>query len=205
MNHFKNIIFDLGGVILHIDYLLTEKAFKALGCVDFEKKYSQAKQLPLFDDFEKGKISNEDFVKELKKMLDMNVSDTDIINAWDAMLIDLPASRLQLLAELKKKYRTFLLSNTNEIHIKGFEKIIYEQHGISGLEAYFEKVYYSCRVNMRKPDAEIFELVLNENGLNPRETLFIDDSIQHIEGALKAGLQAKLLSGGVDVSTLFVH
>ncbi|MFL5753231.1 MAG: HAD family hydrolase [Bacteroidia bacterium] len=203
MGEIKNIIFDLGGVILHIDYLLTEKAFKALGCVYFEEKYSQAKQLPLFDDLEKGKISEKYFIDELKKMLAVDAADTDIINAWNAMLIDLPASRLELLMELKKKYRTFLLSNTNEIHIKGFEKIIYEQHGIHGLEDYFDKVYYSCRVNMRKPDAEIFELVLNENGLKAEETLFIDDSIQHVEGALRVGMQAKLLPKGVDVGVIF--
>ena|ERR1700741_4362952 len=204
MSSVKNIIFDLGGVILRIDYLLTEKAFKDIGCMDFEKKYSQARQLPLFDDFETGRISVQHFVNELKKMLEIEVSDTAVINAWNAMLIDLPASRLHLLKELKSKYRIFLLSNTNEIHIKGFEKIIYEQHGITGLGDYFEKVYYSCRVNMRKPDAEIFELVLKENSLEAGETLFIDDSIQHVEGALKVGLQAKLLSKGVDVSTMFV-
>jgi glucose-1-phosphatase len=199
----KAVIFDLGGVILHIDYMLTEKAFKQLGCEDFDKMYSQAKQSPLFDDYETGRIQEEEFIREIRKLLSLNVSDTDIINAWNAMLIDLPAERLHFLQQLRSKYKTYLLSNTNETHIKGFGKIIHEQHGIDGLESYFDKVYYSCRVNCRKPDAEIFNLVLKENNLKKEEIIFIDDSIQHIEGAQKIGIRSVLLAKGVDVSTLF--
>ena len=118
------------------------------------------------------------------------------------MLLDFPKERLDLLQKLKSKYRLFLLSNTNEIHITEFEKSLHKTHGYKNLESFFEKVYYSCRVKMRKPNIDIFELVLHENDLNAEETLFIDDSPQHIEGALKTGIKAVLLNKNEEVESL---
>ncbi|MBI3519535.1 MAG: HAD-IA family hydrolase [Bacteroidetes bacterium] len=118
------------------------------------------------------------------------------------MLLDFPLHRLQLLTSLKSKYRLFLLSNTNETHITEFERSLHLQHGYKNLEPFFEKVYYSCRMGMRKPDTEIFRFVLQQNQLNPLETLFIDDSPQHIEGALKTGIQAHFLPKDKDVQDL---
>src|SRR4051812_24079414 len=111
----KNIIFDLGGVLLQIDYQLTEKAFRKLGCKDFDSIYSKAKQTPLFDDFETGKISEYGFFNKLKILSGLHTaSDVDIRNAWNSMLIDFPQKHYVMLSELRKKYKLFLLSNTNE-------------------------------------------------------------------------------------------
>ena len=104
------------------------------------------------------------------------------------MLLDLPPARLDLLKKMKNTHRTFLLSNTNEIHIQCFSKSLQQQIGVSDLSDYFEKVYLSYEINLRKPDVEIFKYVLDNNRLNPAETLFIDDSPQHIEGAKKLGI-----------------
>jgi FMN phosphatase YigB (HAD superfamily) len=112
------------------------------------------------------------------------------------MLLDLPAERLALLRSLRASKRLFLLSNTNVIHVEAFEHEARSAHGVSGLADFFEAAYYSCDVGMRKPEGRIFRMVLESNGLDPSETIFIDDSPQHIEGARLAGLNAYHLTGG---------
>ncbi|MES2284698.1 MAG: HAD family phosphatase [Bacteroidota bacterium] len=187
-NKYKNIIFDLGGVLLNIDYSLATKAFSDLGLTDFDKLFSKAHQTKLFDLYEKGQISSEAFRDHVKSCFNTPIDDNTIDKAWNAMLLDFPPERLRLLQTLKTKQRIFLLSNTNDIHIQYINNYLQETFGIADLSGYFEKVYLSYKVGMRKPDAEIFELVLSENNLDPNETLFIDDSIQHIEGAKKLGI-----------------
>jgi putative hydrolase of the HAD superfamily len=199
----KNIIFDFGGVILNIDYKLTENAFARLGLTDFAGIYSQATQKELFDVFEKGLITPADFRKEVKKYIKQKTSDAQIDEAWNAMLLDLPEERVTLLDKLKKTHRIFLLSNTNEIHFTAFSSYIKNKFKRDVFSEVFEKYYVSHKVNMRKPDAEIFELVVRENDLRKEETLFIDDSIQHIEGARKAGLNALFLEKGKTILDLF--
>jgi glucose-1-phosphatase len=187
-NKYKNIIFDLGGVVLNIDYMLAVRAFNELGLQGFEQFFSQAQQKELFDLYEKGQISSVDFRKELKKYCKPEVKDMTIDEAWNNMLLDLPIERLDLLKRFKQTHRTFLLSNTNEIHIDTFNLYLQKNFNIPDLSGHFEKLYLSYKVGMRKPDAEIFELVLSENNLNPSDTLFIDDSIQHIETAKNLGI-----------------
>jgi glucose-1-phosphatase len=120
----KNIIFDLGGVILNIDYNRTANAFRQLGCENFDELYSQQKQSGLFDEFETGKISPQAFINELLRVLPKGISAKQVIDAWNAMLIDLPKVRLEKLLEHKQNYRTFLLSNTNAIHEEAFTRLI---------------------------------------------------------------------------------
>src|SRR5579872_3080509 len=125
----KNIIFDLGGVIINIDYKLTSLAFNKLGAKNFDQAYSQMSQNKLFDDFETGKISSEVFRKLLKEKLQLSISDEQFDNAWNAMLLDIPIKRLLLIKELKKSYKVYLLSNTNDIHLKKVFEICHEQNG----------------------------------------------------------------------------
>lgn len=186
---FKNIIFDLGGVLININYSLTSRAFEKLGVSNFDALFSQASQTHLFDLYEKGLITSAEFRKRIKAFLPGGIDDNTIDNAWNAMLLDFPKERLDLLQKVKLTHRTFLLSNTNEIHIQKINQDLNQQYGIPNLNGFFEKVYLSYGVNKRKPDAEIFEQVLSENNLKPSETLFIDDSPQHIEGAKKLGIQ----------------
>lgn len=192
----QNIIFDLGGVILNIDYHLTEKAFVDLGCADFHKLYSQAKQIPLFDKFEKGVVTEDDFFAEVAKVTKLSVDKNDLKKAWNAMLISLPKENHELLKELKGKYRLFLLSNTNETHISAFTKIIERTCPMEEFEKCFEEIYYSNVIGLKKPDPDPFVKILRDHRLAPKETLFIDDSIQHVEGARKVGIKAELLEKG---------
>lgn len=183
----KNIIFDLGGVILNIDYHLTINAFKALGIQNFDELYTQAKQSSLFDAIETGQISPELFFQSLKKYTDHDIDINDMEKAWNAMLLDLPTERIELLKKAKSQYNTFLLSNTNEIHFKAYKKYIDSTFNID-FDELFQKAYYSYQIGLKKPDNDCFNYVLEQNGILPEETLFIDDSIQHIEGAQKIGI-----------------
>ncbi len=202
MSKIKNIIFDLGGVIINLDTSKTTAEFNKLSVKPFESIYTQFKQAPEFDLFDKGLITEQDFFNALKVAMETDMADTELLSAWNAMLLDFPLQRLELLNVLKQRYRLFLLSNTNETHIKAFEQDLLQAHGYANLEPFFEKVYYSCRMGMRKPDTEIFKYVLTENNLVPEETLFIDDTLIHIEGALKTGINAHLLPKHKDVSEL---
>jgi len=194
----KHIIFDLGGVLLNIDYNLTEQAFIKLGITRFKEIYSQLTQSSLFDDLETGKISTEKFVSTLQQYSEINLTQEEIITAWNAMLIEMPIRRLQLLQQLRLHYDLILLSNTNEIHEAAFTKIIKETHG-QLLPAFFDKIYYSHRVGLRKPSTEIFERVLEENRFIAEHTLFIDDSPQHIEAAKTVGIKTILLEKGMSI------
>jgi len=202
MGKIKNIIFDLGGVIINLDIPRTIAAFNQLSPKPFESIYTQLQQTPVFDLFDKGLVSEQEFLNALKVAIDADIDNDELLTAWNAMLLDFPKNRLELLTTLNSKYRLFLLSNTNETHIREFERTLQQSQGYQNLEPFFEKVYYSCRMGMRKPDTEIFEAVLKENQLVPEETIFIDDTIHHVEGALKAGIQAHLLPKHKEVGEL---
>lgn len=190
----KNIILDFGGVLLDIDYQLTEQAFLKLGCTNFKELYSQAFQTNLFNKYEVGEINEERFMSELKRISGIESLKADEIkNAWNAMLIKFTEKNYLMLKDLKKKYRLFLLSNTNETHIEAFEKLIEKICPVNEFENLFEKVYYSCRIHLRKPDEACFLYVMKDSELNPEETVFVDDSVQHVEGANAAGIPAYLL------------
>ena len=189
MNEIKSIIFDLGGVILNLDYSKTVDEFKKIGVLHFKELYSQKKQTLVFDDFEKGKIQSEEFISSLKSSENLKIKEIDFINAWNAMLLEIPIEKLEFIYGLKKNYKIFLLSNTNEIHINKFESNLKKNNMLELFYKCFDKIYYSSRMGKRKPDENCFKQVLEENGLMANKTLFIDDSIQHIQGAKVAGLK----------------
>jgi len=197
----KNIIFDLGGVIYAIDYLATIRAFKDLGIKNFEQIYAKAGQSDLFDALETGRISKAEFLREIKGYLNSSISDDDVINSWNAMLIDFMPDALKCLKALNGDYRIFLLSNTNEIHIKEIKSRVGEVF-YSEFCQLFEQVYLSHDLGLRKPHTEVFTYILSEKGLNPSETLFIDDSPQHVDGAVQAGLKAYHLKNDERISQL---
>ncbi|MFD1551722.1 HAD family phosphatase [Putridiphycobacter roseus] len=202
--NYDAIIFDLGGVILNIDYQKTTQAFKGLGVKNFDKLYSQSQQNGTFDKLETGKMGAEEFYKTLNKETGLELKHSEIETAWNAMLLDLPSHRIELLKKISKEIPIFLLSNTNEIHLKAFRKMIKDSFGEEHLlESTFSKTYYSHLIQARKPNRAAFDIIIHEQGLNPSKTLFIDDSLQHIEGAEKIGLQTVHLVGK-DISEIFL-
>jgi len=198
---FKNIIFDFGGVILHIDYNRTIEAFQRIGIKNFEAHYSKLKQDHLFDEFEKGLIPAAEFYARIRSGSHADITDEQIRDAWNAMLIDFPEETVEWLDSIRHNYNIFLLSNTNEIHEHAFNALIHEKFGEDVLRV-FHKVYLSHHLRMRKPDLEIFEHVLHDSHLLPQETLFVDDSFQHIEGAQKAGLQTFYFEKGMSLQDI---
>lgn len=203
MKGIKNIIFDLGGVILNIDYQATYKAFSDLGVADFTSLYSQFKGNKLFDDLETGRVSTEEFLTAMLQHTPEGTTVQQIIDAWNAMLLDFPLRRLQLLQQLRQHYNLYLLSNTNAIHLAAFNKILEDSRGIPSLAEFFDKTYYSHLIGYRKPDKESYQLVLDENGLKPEETLFIDDTLLNIEGATAVGVQTIHLLAPRTITDIF--
>lgn len=195
----RHIILDLGGVILNIDYKKTEEAFVALGLRDFAQRYSQLQQTEVFDHFETGQISRIDFLESMRTTAGVALTDHQVIDAWNAMLLDLPLRRLQLLQQLQLHFDLFLLSNTNEIHEEAFNKTLKSLTGFDSLAVFFDKVYFSHRVGLRKPDSRIFNLILEQNGLEAARTLFVDDSPQHIATAKRLGIQTIFLEPGMTI------
>jgi putative hydrolase of the HAD superfamily len=200
---FNNIIFDFGGVICNIDISITEKAFVDLGIRQFDKEYSVTERDNFFGSFETEKITPDQFRETLKHYFSQPVTDHQIDNAWNALLQDIPASRIVLLRNLTQHYRLFLLSNTNEIHYTKYLKDLQDVYSVSGFEDIFEKAYFSHQIGLRKPFREVFDFVIGDSELIRSETLFIDDSIQHVEAAKKAGLLAYHLRDEEDITHLF--
>jgi putative hydrolase of the HAD superfamily len=190
---FDTIILDLGGVLIDVDYQRTAKEFQALGCGNFDQLYSKAKQSKLFDSFETGLISPPEFCQQVRGLVSDDLTDVQIISAWNSMLGSIPQERIELLKELKERYQLLLLSNTNAIHVPAFEHIIAKENGIHDFKGLFDGAYYSCEIGLRKPHSEAFDFVLEQHGANKARTLFIDDSIQHVEGARESGVHAEHL------------
>jgi glucose-1-phosphatase len=192
----KNIIFDFGGVICNIDVKLTEKAFMDLGLKQFDTGRSISESAGLFEDLETGTISPQHFRDELKKYFVNPVTDEQIDTAWNALLLDIPEPRIRLIEKVRQQYRIFLLSNTNEIHYRCYLERFRKQYGYTDFDALFEKAWLSHRIGLKKPSTEIFNYVMQHSALEPSETLFIDDTLRHVEGARKAGLHAHHLAIG---------
>ncbi|RLD67590.1 MAG: HAD family phosphatase [Bacteroidetes bacterium] len=201
----RNIIFDLGGVILNIDFQRAADSFRKMGLNDFEGLYSQAQQVDLFSRFESGIISPELFRSELREIANSSLSNDQIDQAWNDLILDFPPARLQLIKDLRANYKLYLLSNTNRIHADFYNQDLRDTHGIDGLEELFDKVYYSHEIALRKPDEAPFKYVLNDQDLKAEESLFIDDSLPNILTANQIGINTIFLNldNGHDILDLF--
>ncbi|MBM3185359.1 MAG: HAD family phosphatase [Bacteroidetes bacterium] len=202
LKQFDTIIFDLGGVLIDIDYQATTNSFRKLGVMDFELHYNQLQQESLFDSFEKGEISGQHFINKLMNIVPKGITPNQIVTAWNAMLGSFPLKKIELLERVSETHKTFLLSNTNEIHMPIVQR---NWNNVSNLtfSELFEKVYLSFEIGKRKPDVETFQWVIEENNLNPEKTIFIDDSPQHIIGAEKAGLKTHFYQSEEEFYVLF--
>ncbi len=191
----KNILFDLGGVLLDIDYLKTVEAFRKLGLEKPEKAFTKEIQADLFQRFECGKISDDEFLNVLKAHMPQ-ASRNEIIEAWNALLGNFPEERYRFVLALKDNFRLGVLSNTNAIHEREFINIIDRSVGWKNFESLCQGLGYSHQLGQRKPNSEVFQMCLKNLGFKPGETLFIDDTEEHVNGALKAGLKAIHLQSG---------
>jgi putative hydrolase of the HAD superfamily len=201
MDTIDAILFDLGGVFINIDYQATIEAFEKLGFNNAEQLYSQSEQALLFEKYEIGEISTPHFINNLLTISNSKISPNQVVKAWNSMIGDFSIKSIAVLKNLQKKYKLFMLSNTNDLHTE-LVKRKWQEVENTPFDSYFEKIHFSHQLGMRKPYPETFLKVCDINFINPKKTLFIDDSIQHIEGAEKAGLQTIHLKKIADLSSV---
>jgi glucose-1-phosphatase len=190
----KNLIFDLGGVILDLDIPKTLIGFSEISGLSTQEVARLFKTSNGFLKYERGEFSDEDFRDFVRSVYKINVPDAIIDSCWNAMLVGIPVEKLNLLNELKLKYNTFLLSNTNTLHLDYINSKVLPEANIPVLENFFHKTYYSHLMGKRKPEAEIFLQVIHENNLKPEETLFLDDNADNIVGAAAVGLKTAFVN-----------
>ncbi|MBT9392653.1 HAD family phosphatase [Hymenobacter sp. NST-14] len=192
-HHLPNLLFDFGGVLINIDYGLTVEAMRRLGS---PIEFTQAAQAALFDQLETGQLNPGQFRAGLRQHYGLTATDAELDAAWNALLLDVPAERLALLAELRSRgHQTALLSNTNQIHIAEINRRLNVQYGLKhGIADCLDRVFYSQEVGWRKPGEEIFRHALQQMNWKAEETLFIEDSPQHIETARRLGLHTLFLT-----------
>jgi glucose-1-phosphatase len=185
----KNLIFDLGGVILDLSINSTLQSFADLSGIDPARVKQLFIDSPGFEAYEKGEITDSEFRDFVRKLYDIDAPDDVLDSCWNAMLVNIPLEKLQLLETLKKTHNVFLLSNTNDIHVHYINSTLLRRVTQRSLEDFFHRAYYSHTMKMRKPDAEIFQKVLDLEKLNPHQTLFLDDNEANIQGASKLGIK----------------
>ncbi len=185
----KHLVFDLGGVIIDLDPGATFKAFERLTGLPFEQWKAGMDRSHLFLDYEKGLIDDAQFREGVRRLGNISATDSEIDLAWNAMLGNIPAHRIQKVVELGKDFTTYVLSNANHIHELAVNQILYRSMGKADLGHFFHKVYFSHNMKLRKPDAEIYRAVLDDSGLKPEEVLFLDDKPENLRGAEKLKIQ----------------
>ena len=188
----KNILLDLGGVICDLDWEKMSQSFKNLS-PDNESVNRKALELELYIRFETGLISEEEFIFSGKRLLGSHVSEQQFIEAWNSILSKIPSSRIELLKKLGTRYNLFLLSNTNVIHHRYIDEEILYKLGHDKLESFFQKIFMSYEIKIRKPDLECFHHVVNTLDLPAKEILFIDDDEKNTKTAIEAGMQSHFL------------
>ena len=204
MKHFKNIttlIFDFGGVLIDLDINQCILNFNRLGLENVEQYLNNFAQSGFFMQLEKGQISAVEFRNEIRKLTPNKLTDAQIDEAWCSFLLEVPEEKLEMLIELRKKFRVVLLSNTNIIHFPNSEKLLFTDKGRK-LSEYFDRCYLSYEMKMAKPDLQIFKNILASENVQPNECLFLDDGLKNTPQAQKLGIQTYLVSEHEDLSFL---
>lgn len=185
----RNILFDLGGVILDIDFQLTVKAFYDLGFPAELLQYPNSMGTDVYYRYESGQIDTEQFKQELKERSGVNISDEDFHRAWTALILRIPQAHIELLDKLRRKFNLYMLSNTSDLHVQAWEQM-YERQAGKSIYKVFDRIYYSHEIGFRKPDHGAWKHVLEDARIKPEETLYLDDLIQNVKAAQELGFQA---------------
>ena len=202
LNGIRNIIFDLGGVLLNIDPKKTIDAFGKLGMEQLVGDKGLSYDHEIFYLMEQGKITSDEFRQGVLELLPTQVSFQEIDDAWTAMLLDFPPIRVKLLKNLRKDFKIYLFSNTNAIHVEKFHSNFRNQHGFE-VSTLFNKDFYSNEIGYRKPSSNAYQEIIRLSGINPAESLFIDDSLLNVESAIASGLKGFWLEPGQKVEEIF--
>lgn len=203
----KNIIFDFGNVICDLDISRTQEKFKEFGPARSSSHLSAEEQSHRFqklvEDYETSAITSQEFRDAIRNHYLVPPTDEAIDDTWNALLVGIPERRVRLLENIRDRYRIFLLSNSNEIHYNHYVQDFRDKYGYRDFDSLFEKAYFSFRLHMKKPDPEIFTFILSDSLMNPEETLFIDDTLVHVEAARECQINGYHLKDGEDIVNLF--
>jgi len=203
LTNIKNIIFDLGKVLLNLDFNASIVAFQKLGLKNDVLDNRQAYSDPVFYELEVGKVTPAEFCNRVRKVLNNpDATDSQIEDAWYSMILDIPASRVKVVQELSKNYSVYLFSNTNQIHINRLHKAFKAEHGVN-FPSLFVKDFYSHEIHERKPDLSSYKKVIELSGINSEESIFIDDLEKNIIGAQQSGLKTFWLKEGMELTEVF--
>ena len=203
LRNVKNILFDLGNVLIDIDPYLTIQEIENYGGVSWNESSEREALEQWLHAFERGQITPLNFCQHLCNILDLEISFEEFVEVWNKTLLEIPEERWSLIRELSEHYNLYLLSNTNEVHIRTIFYMYKRVYGQENLFEFMNKEYYSNLIGMRKPDRQIFEYVLNDSGIKANETIFIDDSRRNILAASELGFQTYLIGVNEEVSDIF--
>lgn len=185
----KNIVFDLGGVIIDLDRKQAVKNFQEIGVQDADKLIDAYEQKGIFLEVENGTISADEFCRKLSEHVGKELSYEEVKKGWMGFIVDVPLYKLEYISKLRENYSVYLLSNTNPIIQESWARTpAFTSAGLP-ISAYFDKMYASYEVGITKPDSAIFQYMIKDSGLIPTETLFVDDGLNNIEVARKMGFQ----------------
>ncbi|MBI1221113.1 MAG: HAD-IA family hydrolase [Bacteroidetes bacterium] len=187
----KNLLFDLGGVIIDLHIQNTREAFEELGMKETGNWFVAHDQNSWLNKYETGQIDTDAFIAGINKDSGLGISEKDFKQAWNAMLGKVRRSRLEMLENLREKYRVFALSNINPMHAHACHEILERDHDIYSFHEIFDRVFFSHEINARKPDKASFDAVLKATGIHPEETLFFDDHFPNVEAAARFGFLAQ--------------
>ncbi len=198
----KNIIFDLGGVLLNINPLLSLLELEKISGISQEELITKLASEQIFKKFETGSLDSAQFRRELCRIINTSASDSEIDRIWNKLILDIPVHRVNLLKELRENYKVYMLSNTNSIHFDYYSREFVENYGINLVDL-FDHVYVSHEIGIHKPDTGIYTFVLENASIKASETVFIDDSLANIEAAEQLGIAGIHITNGRDVTSFF--
>ena len=198
----KNIVFDLGGVLVDLDFKAAINGLQKAGFANVKEQLQTLHQGGIFQKFELGEMSADEFRSAIRENSTVELTDEEVDKLWNAMLLEIPREKLELILDLRGKYMVYLLSNTNSIHWDYVCKNAFNYRGFR-VKDYFEETFLSYEMHLAKPDKAIFEKVLQDANLLPEETLFIDDSEANCKAAEEVGIHAHHYHIGDDLSKVF--
>ncbi len=186
----KAVVFDFGNVIINIDLEKTYQAFSDLTFKPASKIKALFTENQIFRKYEIGFFEEEEFRDVIRQTLGYPLNDDEIDNAWNALLLDAPEKRIRYLEDLRLKVPIYLLSNTNDTHIKASTRYFREKHNYSNFFRIFNRVFLSFEIKLYKPEFEIYHYLISELNLEPHQILFLDDNQDNIDAAKECGINA---------------
>jgi putative hydrolase of the HAD superfamily len=203
MSEIKHIIFDLGQVIINVDPPRVKEVMRNKGIGNVDDLHIKLLADDAYHQLETGIISPDDFRQKVKEIIDHPLPDHEVDEAWNAMLLDIPRERIKFMTRLKSKYRLYLLSNTNHIHWLCYDRYFQDHFDYPSINTFFTHCWYSYLMGVRKPDPEIYKMVMQEGGFSPGEVAFIDDLKENVDEAANHGIIPVHLPEGKEIMDLF--